>query len=120
MEETLNVLGQKIDICSCKPMTGWYRDGKCETDDRDHGVHTICAEVNDRFLAYLKTRGNDLITASPQNNFPGLKAGDHWCVCAGSWFDAYKNGVACPVNLEATNAETLAIIPLSVLKENAL
>lgn len=120
MDETLNVLGERIETCSCEPMTGWYRDGKCQTDQNDNGVHTICAEVNSEFLAFLKSRGNDLITASPQNSFPGLKPGDHWCVCAGSWFDAYKHGRACPINLAATNAETLAIIPISVLKENAL
>ena len=120
MEETLNVLGEVIDTCSCKPMTGWYRDGKCQTDDRDHGVHTICAQVTEEFLKYLKVKGNDLITPSPQNNFPGLKAGDQWCVCAGSWYDAYKNNKACPINLTATNAETLAIIPITVLKELAL
>lgn len=120
MENVLNVLGEKIKECSCEPLTGWYRDGSCHTDDQDHGVHTICAEVTEDFLMYLKSKGNDLMTPAPTNNFPGLKAGDHWCVCAGSWYDAYKNGRACKVSLESTNEETLAIIPISVLKELAL
>ena len=117
METVLNVLGSKMQECSCKPMTGWYRDGKCHTDDQDHGVHTVCAEVDDEFLEFLKMRGNDLITPNPMGDFPGLKAGDSWCVCAGSWLDAYRNGKACKVNLSSTNEETLAVIPLTALQE---
>lgn len=120
METVLNVLGQKIDECSCEPMTGWYRDGVCHTDDQDHGVHTVCAEVTADFLEYIKSRGNDLITPSSDGSFPGLKAGDHWCVCAGSWYEAYKSGRACKVDLKSTNEETLAIIPIQALKECAL
>ena len=119
MEEELNVLGQKLEICGCKPMTGWLRDGYCNTDHRDRGMHTVCCVVTDKFLAFSKAEGNDLSTPRPEFNFPGLKDGDHWCVCAGRWFDAYKTGNACPVILEATHEETLAIIPLGCLEEHA-
>jgi len=117
MEKVLNILGEELDICSCEPMTGWYRDGSCHTDIDDHGIHTVCCVVTDPFLQFIKSKGNDLITPSPQNGFPGLKAGDHWCVCAGSWYDAYKAGFACPISHESTHCETLAIIPRSVLNE---
>lgn len=116
-EDTKNVLGQNLDECGCEPMTGWLRDGYCNTDINDHGLHTICCVVNDQFLAFLKSQGNDLITPAPQFGFKGLKPGDHWCVCAGSWLQAYKQGVACPVKLESTNEETLAVIPINALKE---
>ena len=111
-----NVLGQDIGECSCKPMTGWYRDGHCNTDEHDRGSHTVCCIVNEEFLNFARMRGNDLITPAPQFNFPGLKAGDRWCVCARTWLDAAENGVACPVNLEATHEEALSIIPLEVLE----
>ena len=115
-EEILNVLGNKMDMCSCEPMTGWLRDGYCNTDINDHGIHTVCCIVDDNFLEYIKTQGNDLVTPAPQFGFPGLKAGDHWCLCAGSWYQAYRAGRGCPINLEATHMETLAIIPIEVLK----
>lgn len=117
MSKAKNVLGQDLDICGCEPMTGWKRDGYCNTDMSDHGLHTICCIVNDQFLSFLKTQGNDLITPAPQYGFKGLKAGDHWCVCAGSWIQAYKLGLACPVKLESTHEETLAMIPVSALQE---
>ncbi len=117
MEKVVNVLGKEIDLCSCEPMTGWKRDGYCNTDIEDHGIHTVCCIVNQPFLEFLRGQGNDLITPAPQFGFAGLKPGDHWCVCAGSWYQAYKEGRACPVNLEATHEETLAIIPMKALKE---
>jgi hypothetical protein len=83
-------------------------------------MHTICAKVTAEFLLYLQSQGNDLITPAPQFNFPGLVAGDKWCVCAMSWYDAYQNGVACPIVLEACDSSVLKYIPLSVLQENAL
>jgi hypothetical protein len=116
----LNIFGEEIKECSCSPMTGWFRDGHCHTDLNDHGIHTICCKVNIPFLQFLKSKGNDLITPNPQHGFPGLKDGDSWCVCAGSWLDAYKAGVACMVNLQATHEETLAIIPKDVLIEYGL
>lgn len=116
----MNVFGEDLEECSCDPLTGWYRDGKCNTDFDDHGMHTVCCQVTDEFLIFLRSMGNDLITPAPQHQFPGLKAGDHWCVCAASWLEAYKKGVACPVNLASTHEETLAVIPLEALKEHAL
>ena len=82
----LNVLGEPLVVCGCAPMTGWYRDGSCRTDAADLGRHTVCCVVNDAFLSYSKAQGNDLSTPVPAFDFPGLKAGDHWCVCApGGW-----------------------------------
>mgnify|MGYP001353803434 FL=1 len=111
-----NVLGHDIGECSCKPMTGWYRDGSCKTDEMDRGSHTVCCIVTVEFLEFARSKGNDLITPAPHFNFPGLKPGDSWCVCARTWLDAANNGVACPVNLEATHEESLRIIPLELLE----
>ena len=119
MDEVTNVFGKKLEICGCNPMTGWKRDGYCDTDDFDHGIHTVCCVVSEDFLAFSKANGNDLITPNPQFGFKGLKPGDHWCLCAGRWYDAYKAGQACDVILESTHEETLAIIPLKCLKEHA-
>ena len=113
----LNVLGNEIEVCGCDPMTGWQRDGFCNTDFEDQGIHTVCAVVTAEFLAFSKEAGNDLSTPKPDFGFPGLKAGDHWCLCAGRWLDAYKANKACPVILEATHEETLVIIPLEALME---
>lgn len=115
--ESINVLGQTLDECSCSPMTGFFRDGSCNTAHEDRGIHTVCVECTDEFLEYSKSKGNDLTSPMPQFNFPGLKAGDHWCLCAGRWLEAYKAGKAPKVNLAATHEETLAIIPLRILKE---
>lgn len=115
-----NVFGEKLETCSCNPMTGWYRDGFCRTDFQDRGIHTVCGVVTQEFLEFSFNAGNDLITPRPEFNFPGLKPGDHWCICAGRWFDAQRAGKACPVDLSATHEETLAIIPFDILKEYAL
>jgi uncharacterized protein (DUF2237 family) len=113
--EVQNVLRSKLEVCGCDPMTGWYRDGYCNTDVKDNGIHTVCCVVTDEFLEFAKTKGNDLKTPMPQFGFPGLKPGDHWCVCAGTWLEAYRAGAACPVKLESTHEETLAIIPIEAL-----
>ena len=120
MGEQMNVLGREIGECSCKPLTGWYRDGHCHTDENDRGSHTVCAIVTEEFLRFAKSRGNDLITPAPHFNFPGLKPGDSWCVCAGTWLDALNHGQACPVDLEATNIMALEIIPLELLEDRAV
>ena len=120
MEKSLNVLGNKIECCSTDPLTGWYRDGCCNTDDRDFGLHTVCANLTDEFLNFAKESGNDLITPAPQYGFPGLKSGDQWCVCAGTWLAAINAGVACPVDLEATHQKTLEIIPLEILEAHSM
>ncbi len=118
-EKTLNVLGKPIKICSCNPKTGWYRDGFCKTDSSDLGQHTVCCVVTEAFLTYSRAQGNDLTTPIPEFNFPGLKAGDHWCLCAARWKQAYEDGMAPLVNLESTEISTLAIIGLEVLLKYA-
>lgn len=120
MFPSLNVLGQPLQPCSLSPKTGWFRDGCCNTDDRDRGSHTVCARVTQEFLEYLAERGNDLLTAVPQFQFPGLKPGDQWCVCAASWRQAHKAGRGCPVVLESTHQAALSIVPLEELMAHAV
>jgi uncharacterized protein (DUF2237 family) len=115
----LNVLSEPLELCGCEPMTGWYRDGSCRTDRADLGRHTVCCVVNDAFLTYSKAQGNDLSTPMPAFDFPGLKPGDHWCVCAPRWLEAYEDGMAPPVRLKATEITTLEVIPLEVLRQHA-
>ncbi len=110
-----NVLGSELKSCSCEPMTGWYRDGFCKTDIYDQGMHTVCAVMTDQLLSYSKAQGNDL--SSPQEGFPGLKEGDHWCLCAPRWKEAYDDGMAPLINLEATEESTLKIIKLEILQK---
>jgi len=115
-----NVLGGPLADCSFDPLTGFYRDGCCNTGPDDLGIHSVCAQVTEEFLAFSKATGNDLSTPRPQLGFRGLKPGDFWCLCAGRWVQAYKAGKAPKVRLEATHEETLAMIPLSALKEFAV
>jgi uncharacterized protein (DUF2237 family) len=111
----INVFGQKISLCSKDPLTGYYRTGCCETGPDDLGTHTVCAVMTLEFLEFSKSRGNDLMTPIPAYSFPGLKAGDQWCLCARRWLEAYESKVAPSVILEATNEKTLEIIPLEIL-----
>jgi len=115
-----NVFGEPLEMCSEKPLTGWFRDGCCHIDDADHGIHTVCAKVTDEFLQWLKSDGNDLVTPHPQFGFSGLKDGDCWCVCAASYARALEAGVACRVYLVRTHIRTLDIIPMEKLKSYAL
>ena len=115
-----NVLGEKLETCSNDPLTGWFRDGCCNTDEIDHGVHTVCAKVTNEFLKLSKNAGNDLITPHPEFNFPGLKDGDSWCVCAGTYAQSIDAGTACKIYLKKTNYKTLEIIPLDKLKKFAI
>ena len=115
-----NVLGEKLEPCSTDPITGWYRDGCCNTNDIDHGVHTVCAKVTTRFLEWAKKEGNDLITPHPEFGFPGLKEGDSWCVCAETYAESIEAGIACPVYLKRTNEKTLNLIPIEKLKKFAI
>ena len=115
-----NVLGEKLESCSSDPLTGWYRDGCCNTDEIDYGVHTVCAKVTSKFLEWSKNAGNDLITPNPELGFPGLKEGDSWCVCAGTYAESINAGVACKIFLKKTNHKTLEIIPLEKLKKYAI
>tara|TARA_Y100001968_G_scaffold291218_1_gene295480 strand:+ start:197 stop:559 length:363 start_codon:yes stop_codon:yes gene_type:complete len=109
-----NVLGTELKSCSCNPMTGWFRDGSCKTDPDDRGMHTVCAVMTEQFLSYSKAQGNDLST--PQRGFPGLTIGDHWCLCAPRWKEAFEDGMAPLINLEATEESTLKVIDLVTLK----
>ena len=115
-----NVLGEKLEPCSAEPLTGWFRDSCCNTDNNDHGVHTVCARVTNDFLEWAKINGNDLITPHPEFDFPGLKEGDSWCVCAGTYAQAIEEGKACKIFLKKTNNRTLNIIPLEKLKKFAI
>ena len=120
MADAKNVLGSKLEVCSTQPMTGFYRDGCCNTGSGDFGVHTVCAEMTEAFLSYTRAQGNDLSTPMPAYNFPGLKPGDRWCLCASRWKEAYDDGVAPKVVLEATHEATLRVVSLEQLQEHAL
>lgn len=111
-----NVLGTDLEIAGTNPLTGYYRDGFCSTGKADRGVHVIASIVTDDFLQFSKLQGNDLITALPEHNFPGLKAGDCWCLCANRWKEAYDAGFAPPVILEATHQKALEFTTLAALK----
>ena len=115
-----NVLGEDLEECSNNPLTGWFRDGCCNTDKNDHGVHTVCAKVTTEFLEWLREAGNDLITPHPEFGFPGLKNGDSWCVCATWYARAIEEDVACSIYLKKTNIKTLELIPLDKLKKFAI
>jgi uncharacterized protein (DUF2237 family) len=115
-----NVLGGPLAICGLDPRTGFYRSGCCDTGPDDHGLHTVCVEVTESFLVYSQSAGNDLSTPHPEFGFPGLKAGDRWCLCATRWRQAMEAGAAPRVVLRATNEATLLVVPLDDLKKHAL
>lgn len=110
-----NVLGGPLAECGADPVTGFYRDGCCHTGPEDVGVHTVCAVMTEDFLAFTAGRGNDLSTPRPEFGFPGLKAGDRWCLCAARWLEAFGAGCAPKVSLRATHARTLDLVPLDAL-----
>ena len=114
-----NVLGDDLQPCCSDPMTGFYRNGRCDTGPEDRGTHVVCAEMTEAFLSFTKKQGNDLSTPRPAFDFPGLSPGDRWCLCAARWKEAYEAGVAPPVHLEATHEAALAVIPLDTLKAHA-
>lgn len=119
-QQALNVLGEPLAPCGLDPLTGFYRDGCCNTGYDDTGIHTVCVRVSREFLAFSKARGNDLSTPAPEFGFAGLKPGDQWCLCAGRWREALDAGMAPPVVLAATHEETLAVVPLEALKRHAV
>lgn len=114
-----NVLGGPLEACSQAPRTGFFRDGSCNTGPDDVGLHVVCAQMTAEFLAYSRSRGNDLTTPVPEHGFPGLRPGDRWCLCVGRWREARDDGVAPPVILAATHEETLAVVPLDELRRHA-
>ncbi|MGH3729679.1 MAG: DUF2237 family protein [Micromonosporaceae bacterium] len=115
-----NVLGGDLEECGADPLTGFYRDGCCNTGPEDLGSHTVCAVVTNEFLEHQRTVGNDLSTPRPGYGFPGLRPGDRWCVCAARWLQAYRDGAASPVVLAATHRRALEVVPLAALREYAV
>ncbi|WP_372777524.1 DUF2237 family protein [Litorivivens sp.] len=120
MDESLNVFGETLLPCSEDPLTGFFRDGCCNTRDDDIGSHTVCVEVTQDFLEYSRFRGNDLSTPHPEFGFPGLQPGDRWCLCAARWLEAYQQEMAPRVFLRRTHLKALDTIPLGVLKSFAV
>ena len=116
----VNLLGKPLKICGCSPKTGWYLDGYCKTDQSDFGNHSICSVVTETFLKYTNSQGNNLVDPNPLMGFPGLKAGDHWCLCASRWEQARIDGIAPPVIMESTNLSAVQVIPLDILKSFSL
>jgi uncharacterized protein len=115
-----NVLGGALEYCCEDPVTGFYRNGRCDTGPDDQGLHCVCTMVDEKFLAFSKASGNDLSTPRPEFGFPGLQPGDRWCLCAARWLQAYEHGAAAPILLASTHERTLEIVPLEILKEFAL
>jgi uncharacterized protein (DUF2237 family) len=118
--ESLNVFGAELEPCSSDPVTGFFRDGCCNSCAEDHGSHTVCTVVTERFLEYSRFRGNDLSTPRPEFGFAGLKEGDSWCLCASRWLEAYEAGMAPKVNLQSTHEKALDIVALDKLKAHAI
>lgn len=118
-DESLNVYGEPLQSCSEEPVTGFFRDGKCNTCKEDLGSHTVCIKVNSDFLEFSRSRGNDLSTPMPQFGFAGLKPGDSWCLCAARWLEAYEHGMAPRVHMTRTHRRALEVVPLEQLKKFA-
>lgn len=116
----LNVLGTALQACSYDPLTGYFRDGCCNSSARDQGTHVVCAKVTADFLTYSLQRGNDLMTPRPEYRFQGLRPGDRWCLCVHRWLEALDAGVAPPVHLASTHAEALEFVSLEQLQDHAL
>ena len=120
IDESLNVFGEPLELCGADPVTGFFRDGKCNTCSEDRGSHTVCVEVTRAFLEFSRFRGNDLSTPMPEYNFPGLQPGDSWCLCAGRWLEAAENNMAPKVHLKRTHIRALDIVPFELLKKHAV
>jgi hypothetical protein len=119
-DPSLNVLGERLSPCSQEPLTGFYRNGCCDTGDADRGSHTVCAVMTDEFLVFSRLRGNDLSTPRPEFGFAGLRPGDQWCLCASRFLEAWQAGKAPRIRLGATHRRALEIVPLDALREMAL
>ena len=120
MDASLNVFDEPLEPCGIDPVTGFFRDGCCNTSGQDGGSHTVCAVLTDDFLEFSRSRGNDLVTPRPEFGFPGLKTGDRWCLCASRWLEAERHGVAPRVYLGATHKRALELVPLETLEGYAL
>jgi len=119
-EQGLNVFNEPLEYCGQQPITGFFRDGACNTAEFDYGSHTVCVQLTQSFLEFSRFRGNDLMTPIPEANFPGLKAGDTWCLCAARWLEAYQKDMAPRVYLKRTHKRALEIIELETLKAFAI
>jgi uncharacterized protein len=117
-DKAANVFGKPLVTCCTAPLTGFYRDGACNTGPEDTGTHIVCAIMTDEFLNYSRAKGNDLISPRPEFDFPGLKEGDCWCLCINRWLEAHKAGLAPPVNLDATHEIALAYVSLEILQKH--
>ncbi len=120
MEKPVNVFGELLEECSEDPLTGFFRDGCCNTGDMDAGSHTVCINATREFLEFSRFRGNDLSTPRPELDFPGVKPGDRWCLCAARWLEAYEHGMAPKVYLKRTHIKSLEIIPIQLLQKYAM
>lgn len=120
MDESINVYGEALEMCCDNPVTGFFRDGKCNTNKDDVGSHTVCIQVTKEFLEYSKSRGNDLSTPIPEFGFKGLKAGNSWCLCAARWLEAEKANMAPRIHLMRTHIKALEIVPMELLKKYAV
>ncbi len=120
MSRAKNVLGTELKDCSRDPLTGFFRDGCCNTGPEDLGLHTVCAEMTEEFLEFSKARGNDLSTPNRAYQFPGLKAGDHWCLCVLRWKEAFEAGMAPKVDLQATHMSVLEFVDLEDLQRHSV
>ena len=119
MDESLNVFDEALESCSEQPLTGFFRDGCCNTSEQDAGSHTVCVKVTAEFLEFSRFRGNDLSTPHPEFGFPGLKPGDRWCLCAARWLEAHDQGMAPKVYLRSTHERACEIVPLEKLRKFA-
>ena len=120
MDESINVLGEKLELCGEDPITGFYRDGKCNTGNEDIGSHTVCIEASQEFLEFSRFKGNDLSTPVPEFDFKGVRPGNNWCLCAARWLEALEGGMAPKIHLTSTHIKALEVIPLELLKKYAV
>lgn len=119
MDESINVFGEKLEVCGQDPVTGFFRDGQCNTCKQDVGSHTVCIEATKAFLEYSKARGNGLSTPRPEFDFKGLRPGDSWCVCAARWLEAVQDDAAPRLHLRSTHIRALDVVPMELLKQYA-
>lgn len=118
-DAAINVLGEKLESCSESPLTGFFRDGCCNTCKQDTGSHTVCVQVSEEFLEFSRSRGNDLMTPMPQYQFPGLQPGDRWCLCASRWLEAHEAGCAPRVYMQGTHKRAQEVVPMHLLSSYA-